>query len=309
MDRTLSLKLAPVSEQDLDRLVEIGRASAERIGDTVSFTRPDLLAMLAWSRLGPEGLLLIRDEGVVIGMVRYLRFLDATTPAVVGYVTVDPEFRRDGVGDWAYRQLLERAQADGAHALDSVADSQDKESIGFLNRRGFEKLISIWTLEADPDFAPAEAPRAPEGYRLRNYRPGEDAGVITDIHNHAFAEHVTFIHASVAEMQSLEATPHFNPELTLILETADGTPVGFARNIIRGEVRDAWVDILGVVPEYQGRGLGRFLLLAAMYRVAQARPKSIRLSLEAINERARALYDSEGFMELRTRIRYRKKLA
>jgi mycothiol synthase len=308
MDRTLSLKLTTVGEADFDRLVDIGRASAERAGDVAWFRHADLTAMLHWPRIGPDGLWGIRDEGVLVGLVRYLRYLDAAPPHVLGLITIDPEFRGDDVGDWAYQQILERARADGARSLDAIIDSRDKEAQGFLGRRGFDRLVTLWTLSADSDFAPSEAPRTPSGYRLRPYRPAEDTALLTDLYNRTFDRHLTFCPATVDETRAIETTPYFDPMLIALLETDEGTVAGYSRCTLRADVRDAWIDVLGVVPEYQGRGLGRYLLLWSMYTLAQGRPKAIHLVVEGANETARALYDSEGFMVSRTRTRYRKPL-
>lgn len=309
MDRTLSLKLAPIAEIDYDRIVEIGRNSATALGDRWSFTKTDVVAMLAWTRLGRDGFFCVRDEGTIVGMVRYLRFLDASPRQILAQITVDPDFRRDGIGRWVYEQVWERAKADGAEILDSMADGRDKDSIGFLSRRGFEKLIQIWTMQADPDFAPQEAPAVPRGYRLRDYRLGEDTALLTDLYNRTFDRHVSFFTSTVEDTRSIENTPMFDSKLTVFLETEQGQVVAYARNSVREEVRDAWVDVLGVLPEYQGKGLGRFMLLHSLYLLAQSRPKAIRLIVEGSNDRARALYDSEGFMEVCTRIRFRKTLA
>jgi len=308
LDRTLSLKITSVEEGDFDRLVEIGKKSAERIGNVVSFTHSDLAFMLAWTRLGPDGLWVIRDEGVTIGLIRYVRFLDAKVPHILGLITVDPDFRQDDVGDWAFRRILERAVQDGAAAVDAIVDSRDKEALGFLSRREFERMVTLWTLEADANFAPAEEPRAPSGYALRTYRPKEDTAILTDLFNRTFADHLTFCAMSEAETRSIEAVPTFDPKLTAMLETDDGQAVGYARCTLRGDAKDGWIEILGVLPEYQGKGLGRFLLLWSMYTLAKGKARALRLIVEGSNDRARALYDSEGFMEARTRLRFRRKL-
>jgi mycothiol synthase len=308
MDKTLTLRLDPASDADFDRLLEIQRESARRIGDAVGLTRADLVAMTSWSRIGPDGLQVIRDEGTTVGFLRYGRFLDARPPHVLAIITIDPEFRGADIADWVYAQVLERARADGAEVLDTAIDRRDQEAKAFLVRLGFEPVVSVWTMEADPNFAPAEPPQVPAGFALRTYRKGEDSELLTDLFNRTFDRHVTFFPSTVEDTRSIEATPAFDPALTLLLETDRGEPVAYGRNTLRGDVRDGWIDVLGVVPEYQGRGLGRFMLLQCMYVLAQARPKTIRLSLEATNETARALYDSEGFMEVRTRLRYRKPL-
>jgi mycothiol synthase len=188
-------------------------------------------------------------------------------------------------------------------------DSRDREAREFLARRDFKELVSIWTLEADPDFAPGEAPLAPMGFRLRPYVTGQDAALAAQLFNRVFEQHAGFAPVSVAEMRDIENHPAFAARLSFFLESDAGEPVACARNTVRGDRGDAWIDVLGVVPEFQGRGLGRFILLQCLYVLAQSRPKAIRLNVEGANERARALYESEGFMELWTRIRYRKLLS
>jgi mycothiol synthase len=308
MSKTLTLKFESALEAHYDRLVEIQKRSAEKLGDPISFERSDLVAMRAWPRIGASGLQVIRDEGEIVGFLRYLGFLDAVPPCILAMITVDPQHRSEGIADWAYPQILTRAQKDGAHVLDTMADSRDRDARAFLERRGFEHIVSLWTMEADTDFAPQEAPPVPRGFRLRTYRSGEDASLLTELINHTFNRHVTFVSTSADEMRSIESTPGFDPALTLILETEAGEAVAYARNTVRREARDGWIDLLGVRPEYQGRGLGRFMLLESMFVLAQLRPRIIRLSLEGTNDRARALYDSEGFMQIRTRVRYRRDL-
>ena len=308
MKRTLTLRMAPAVADDLERLAEIQQASCTRLGDPISLTSHDLAAMQSWTRIGPDGVHVIRDDDATVGLLRYARFLDASTPSVLAIVTVDPERRDSGIADWTYEQILERARSDGAAALDTVVDSRDMDTRDFLKHRDFEQLVSVWTMEADPDFAPAEAPQPSSGFHLRVYRIGEDAALLTDLYNRTFDQHVTFAPSTVEETRSIETTPGFDPDLTTLLETDGGEAVAYARTTLRADPNDAWIDILGVIPEYQGRGLGRYMLLDCMYRLAQARPRAIRLSVEGINDRATALYDSEGFMKIRTRICYRKSL-
>jgi len=308
MTELSTLKLEPVRPDQLDGLAELHARSARTLGDPLELSRQDLETLLTWERIGPTGVLVVLDDTRIVGLLRYGRFLDAREPTVLAIVTVDPEFRDAGVADWVYEQVRSRARADGAKLLDTVIDSRDRDAREFVSNRGFKELVSIWTLEADPDFAPGEMPRPPMGYHVRPYVVGQDAPLVAALINKVFAQHASFAQVSPAEMQNLESHPSFSSGLTFFLESDAGEVVAFARNTLRGDHRDAWVDMLGVVPEYQGRGLGRFLLLQCMYVLAKSKPRGIRLNVEGTNERARALYDSEGFMELRTRVRYRRSL-
>lgn len=308
MSDTITLRLEPATESDYDAIVDIQRKSAQHLGDSISFVKSDLVAMAAWTRIGPGGMFVIRDEGLIVGHLRIIRYLDADPAHLVAIVTVDPEFRDAGVAHWTYEQVVDTARAEGATVIDTIVDSRDRHAREFLDSLGFESLVTIKTLEADPNFAPGQLPQTPSGFSLRTYRKGEDAPLLTDLYNRTFHEHVSVQPGTVEDTLSIENTPGFDPELTLFLENDQGRAVAYARTTLRSEAKDSWIDILGVLPEYQGRGLGRFLLLRCMYMLAQSRPKAIRLTLEATNEKACALYESEGFMPLRTRLRSRKTL-
>jgi mycothiol synthase len=304
-----TLKLEPVRPEQLDGLAELHARSARTLGDPLELSRQDLETLLTWERIGPSGVLSVMDDERIVGLLRYGRFLDAREPTVLAIVTVEPEFRDAGVADWVYEQVRSRARADGAVYLDTVIDSRDRDAREFVTNRGFKELVSIWTLEADPDFAPGEAPRPRVGFRVRPYVVGQDAPLVAGLINKVFAQHASFAPVSATEMTSLESHPAFSAALTFFLEADTGDTVAFARNTLRGDHKDAWIDMLGVAPDHQGRGLGRFTLLQCMYVLARHRPRAIRLNVEGTNERARALYDSEGFMELRTRIRFRRSLS
>jgi mycothiol synthase len=308
LSTTLTLKLELAAPADYDVMVDIQNRSAKHLGDSLSFIKSDLVAMATWTRIGLRGIFVIRDENEIVGHLRLVRYLDATPAHIVAFVTVDPEFRDSGIAHWTYEQIVETARNENATALDTVVDSRDRLARVFLDRLGFESLVTIKTLEADPDFAPGQAPQTPIGYSLRSYRPGEDAALLTELYNKTFLDHVTTQQGTVEETRSIERTPAFDPELTVFLESDPGIAVGYARTTVRHEAKDAWIDILGVLPEYQGRGLGRFLLLRCMFMLAQTRPKAIRLTVEATNEKAFALYESEGFLTHRTRLRSRKSL-
>jgi mycothiol synthase len=303
-----TLKLEVARPEQLDLLVEIQDRSAHELNDPILLSRHDLVAMQSWHRMGPAGVQAVLEDDRIVGLLRYGRYLDAREPTVLAIVTVDPAFRDAGVADWVYDQVRAQAVDDGARLLDTIVDSRDRDASDFLQRRGFKELVSIWTMEADPDFAPGEAPSVPLGYRLRPYVAGQDAARLAQILNRVFDQHESFAPVTEAEVQSIEHTVAFEPRLTFFLESDAGEAVACARNTIRADRRDAWIDVLGVIPEFQGRGLGRFLLLQSLHILAASKPKQIRLTVEGTNERARSLYDSEGFMELRTRIRYRKSL-
>ena len=81
----------------------------------------------------------------------------------------------------------------------------------------------------------------------------------------------------------------------LFLSTSDRT--GGLTAVARMSVHPGWAGLqaLWVEPEQRGRGLGRTVVHAAGLLARQRRMPSMYLQVEAENEAAIGLYESEGF--------------
>ncbi len=66
------------------------------------------------------------------------------------------------------------------------------------------------------------------------------------------------------------------------------------------EEKKAFVSIIGILPEYQGKGLGRALMLKAITTAEQAGMTSVYLKVDKDNRRAQSLYKSLGFFLAQT---------
>ena len=83
------------------------------------------------------------------------------------------------------------------------------------------------------------------------------------------------------------------PEVVRFKAVEDGQMIGFIAADPRPSDGLAWIATVGVLPEYQRRGIGRALLLECEKRLTQAR---IRLCVRASNEAAIRLYQQEGYL-------------
>jgi mycothiol synthase len=61
---------------------------------------------------------------------------------------------------------------------------------------------------------------------------------------------------------------------------------------------------VAVIPKYQGKGLGRILLRAALQFAKEKGYKGTILSVNGENERAQALYIQEGFKQVEAVVCY-----
>jgi len=87
------------------------------------------------------------------------------------------------------------------------------------------------------------------------------------------------------------------PEVVRFKAVVDGQMVGFIAGDPRPPENMAWIATIGVLPEYQRRGIGRALLQACEQKLTQPR---IRLCVRASNEAAIRMYQQEGYLAMDT---------
>jgi len=86
-------------------------------------------------------------------------------------------------------------------------------------------------------------------------------------------------------------------EVIRLKAVEDDQMVGFIAGDPRPSEHLAWIATIGVLPEYQRRGIGRALLHECEKRLTQPR---IRLCVRVSNEPAIRLYQTEGYLAMDT---------
>ncbi len=87
------------------------------------------------------------------------------------------------------------------------------------------------------------------------------------------------------------------PEVIRLKAVEDGRMVGFVAGDPRPNEHMAWIATIGVLPEFQRRGIGRALLRECEKRLTQPR---IRLCVRASNSGAIEMYRQEGYSTVDT---------
>ena len=252
---------------------------------------------------GPSFLLLDAD-GRVIGaaslMLERFKALGKGRFRILHALSPQPEH---------YRALLHAVLP---HARDRASVylflPRERSEVGrILEGLGFGITRYAFLLER-PAVPAAAEPTLPAGYAFRSYRPGADDAAWCGIINAAFAHLPAHIDLTPETLRR-ELGESIPLDGGLIMLWFAEAPVGLVR-VTREEDGGrplALIEQVAVLPAHQRRGLGRALLRKAVRLGEEAGLPLCQLSVNAENERAIALYCSEGFREKQVMLCYELK--
>lgn len=206
-----------------------------------------------------------------------------------------PARRRQGVG----RLLLAAVRADlsggPARQLSVPVDSLRSPAACFLLAQGFRVGHVEWQLILDePAGLPAFA--LPAGFTFQTYPLADTMPLFRRLYEQAFAGLAWF--QPYADDREVAAELADADDLLYLAHGAE--LVGFAWLRYSAE-EAAQVEPIGLIPAYQGRGLGRLLMLGALQRLAAQGAERCLVSLWEENRRAMNLYLRLGFRRHRPR--------
>lgn len=140
----------------------------------------------------------------------------------------------------------------------------------------------------------------PREYEIRAFQKGQDEESCAKVRNAAFAtlkgSETPITTEGVTKL--LQDDDYIEGGLMLLFH--QGKPVGVIRGA-KDEYENAPIMNIGpvaVIPEYQGRGIGRILLRSALKFAKEKGYNRTILSVNGENERAQALYIQEGFKQV-----------
>ena len=153
---------------------------------------------------------------------------------------------------------------------------------------------------------------------IRRYKRS-DRRAILDVTTHAFpgssidhnieARYGQLGSTDWAERKSwaIERDLHRNPDGVFVSEE-DGRVVGYVTCYVNTASSVGWVANIAVEPEFQGRGIGRALMDAALDYFRDGRMRYAKIETLVQNEVGQRLYTSLGFEEVARQIHYFKEL-
>ena len=209
---------------------------------------------------------------------------------------VDPSFEGRGLGsaivDWTQTQTRARIGEDATARLWHSVQAGNAGAIALLETYGFAAIRSFWEMAMDLDDS-FDAGAVPEGVTIRPVVMEVDGPAAQSVLNTAFRSHFGHVEETFEGwLAQQQADDTWDPTLGLLADV-DGTIVGYSNNGVLDGV--GYVFELGVLPEMQGRGIGRALLRHSFAMLAARGTTKGRLGVDAQNATgAVELYRSVG---------------
>lgn len=233
----------------------------------------------------------------------------AEDDAVVGYCTPDhddltvlPNARRRGHGRRLVVGALEVVRGRGHEELQLYVPPHLPASVAFAEAVGLRYRSSLWQFRLAADVA-VPPPSFPPDVLVRAWDPASDADyeAWASFMLAAFEGHPTRMTWTPSVIRAVHEDPGFDPaSILLVADAADPNRlVAFTRIELHDDLaagRTGDVGLIGVLPDWRRRGLGRELLRWGVTTLRARGAGPIELSVEAANDRATALYRAHGFV-------------
>jgi mycothiol synthase len=255
------------------------------------FVASDIERAIVRMRPDPEGTVVAVEDGAVVGYC---------TPHFDD-LTVSPAARRRGHGRRLVPAALDIVRRRELDELQLYVPPHLPASVAFATELGFRYRSSLWQFVLADDRS-VPPPSFPPDVIVRPFGATESADfdAWTAFMHDAFEGHPTRVTWTPSVIEAVHADPAFDPTAVLIVAASidPDRPVAFARVELHDDPaagRTGDVGLIGVLPAWRGRGLGRELLRWAVTTLRDRGAGRIELSVEAGNDRATGLYRAHGF--------------
>ena len=190
------------------------------------------------------------------------------------------------------RWAVTRAEELGAHVI-HVCLPDPSPRAERLQEEGFSLVRRYWNMV----WRRAALPSAPipGEFSVRPFQAG-DAAVLTEIQNATFSGSWGFSPNTVEQIEYRSGMANSSHQGILFLSDGD-TTAGYCWTCLSpvdGSIRGV-IGMIGVSPDYRGRGISHTILLAGMEYLLSLGVADIRLEVDGSNTPALRLYTSVGF--------------
>jgi mycothiol synthase len=250
----------------------------------------DALHQVPW---GTEAnVMLAIEEGAPVGYAWLRNWVD------LGYLEmwVADGHRRCAIGTRLLRWAIEDAKRQELPQVRCVTGT-DAATAGFLVQSDFTSTPS--GIRMDLATAATPEPDWPDGFVVRKVEAKTDAFVemLWRIDQAGFADNANFGPQPLENFAHTVKRDDFDLDLAWFAFTTDGADAGFCicSHVVAQDV--GVIEDIAVLPSFRRKGLARALLRQGINALRDRGATRIVLDTGEKNERAQALYRSEGFVE------------
>lgn len=260
-----------------------------------SFTDEEELSSKTFADEGEIGYLLLDEDNTVIGtaslMTDRYRVQGTARFRVFHCRTTDPKHYQVLWAKFRESKVL----ADFQFVYLFMPDNK-QATCKILEELGFSVSRYSWGLGRST--SGCNAPNFGNEWQLKAFRLNQDEWAWVEIINQAFAEMAGHVPSTQQRIQQIMTAPSVLPDGARILWNND-RPVGLLLVSHTEEQGESLAEIgpIAVKPEFQGKGIGRNLLRAAVWLAKEREYNRCWLSVNAENKRAADLYLKEGFVQ------------
>lgn len=206
---------------------------------------------------------------------------------------LSPQREADMVS-WAVECIRRRGEA----SLDACCDVAWTWRRDLLLRQGFVAQAMRSLHYARPLTLPLAESPLPAGFLLRPVQGEDEVAALVELHRAAFGTD----HMTVEERLAIMRAPGYLPTLDLVMVAPSGQLCAFCIGGWDVEQQQAYTDPIGVHPDFQGRGLGRAILTAALRHLTMAaeHPQQVvvKLGTSSENLAMQRLAEATGFSKV-----------
>jgi mycothiol synthase len=283
---------------------------AEELAPTGRCTSPQVLAQ--WlgrpNHLPERDLFIAEVGGKIVG------YIDVRSELGIGRAVLDclvhPEHRRKGLATQLFRYASRRARESGARVAHVSVLEDNVAAKDLLSKLGFKFVRRFLDLRLE--LSEARLPAGEQvGLPCRHLQRGEE-DKLAQIQNRSFAGTWAYNPNSVEEIAHRLGLIGCSPEDVILIFQGDRA-VGYCWTATDlGEdaagANKGRVLMLGVDPDYRGKGIGKRALLAGLAHLKSKGIEAAELTVDSENAAACALYESVGFKVSSTSAWYEKTL-
>ena len=290
-------KIRNYCRADFDNYVHLHMEVNRRDQSGRFISKQRLAEELGHPNLHPENDLFVAEFGnTIIGYAS--AFLEGAVKRAILECMIHPHHRKKGIATELIHCALRHAKATDIKVAQVCIPDVNLPGQTLALRLGFKFIRHFYELKLDlnnmrlPDLEPSQ-------YVIRSLRPDE-ADKLTHIQNRAFADSWGFNPNTPDEITYRINLSSCSPG-NIMMVYHKNQPIGYcwtrifieegsAAGSVKGEIH-----MLGVDPDYRGKGIGRDVLLAGLADLKSKGVSIVELTADGEEPVALGLYESVGF--------------